>query len=320
MNEEQHIEMTERTFELLERTGLNWSVTKEPLVSGVDGKATGSFGLFRSTDGEHLGTCGRIYDPMQNSTLAETITQAAMAAERTFNHPVTVNRGGSLNDGRKVYFQAELPLVEIGQGMYDNGTKNAGVQRYITATNSHDGTSPVAFGSTSVTIVCENTFHWATYSKGMARFRHTMTTGDRINAALHDMILSMEQEKIKIDNFLRMAEAKIDLKDRKIKELRNRIIQHGMGVDVTKELSTRRANQIETLDAAITKSFREQGETLWGLMNGYTRFVQHDWAPEGRELDWIMQTTGNGYKLNAAAYQKINEYVERNVPTAVLVG
>ena len=39
-----------QTLDLLEETGLNWTVKKEPLISVVDGKETDSFGLFRSDE------------------------------------------------------------------------------------------------------------------------------------------------------------------------------------------------------------------------------------------------------------------------------
>ena len=39
----------EKTFELLQSTGLNWTVKKEELVS-KDGKPTESYGIFKSDD------------------------------------------------------------------------------------------------------------------------------------------------------------------------------------------------------------------------------------------------------------------------------
>jgi hypothetical protein len=55
----------EKTFDLLEATGLNWTVSKELLTSS-DGKITESFGMFRSDNKEWLGTVGNRYKAMQN--------------------------------------------------------------------------------------------------------------------------------------------------------------------------------------------------------------------------------------------------------------
>jgi hypothetical protein len=64
-----------QTLDLLESTNLNWSVTKEPLFT-ADGKASETFGMYRSDTNDWLGSVGNKYAPMQNHTLAETIVMA----------------------------------------------------------------------------------------------------------------------------------------------------------------------------------------------------------------------------------------------------
>lgn len=70
----------EQTFELLEHTGLNWSVMKEPLFT-QDGRGTESFGLFRNDNGQWLGTVGARYEVMQNATLAEMMIEASAGVD-----------------------------------------------------------------------------------------------------------------------------------------------------------------------------------------------------------------------------------------------
>ena len=64
--------LNEKTFNLLEAAGLNWTVSKESLTT-IDGKDTESFGIFRSDNKEWLGTVVNRYTPMQNFELAETV-------------------------------------------------------------------------------------------------------------------------------------------------------------------------------------------------------------------------------------------------------
>ena len=68
--------LNEKTFELLNATGLNWTVSKESLTT-IDGKDTESFGIFRSDNEKWLGTVGNRYTPMQNFELAETVIVAS---------------------------------------------------------------------------------------------------------------------------------------------------------------------------------------------------------------------------------------------------
>ena len=105
---------SEKVFEILEATGLNWTVNQIPLISkSEDAKlnnlATNSSGIFRNDNGSWLGTVSEKYTPYQNHQLAETIV---MASE---GFGLDVNRGGTLGGGRKVYLQTELKTEFIGK-------------------------------------------------------------------------------------------------------------------------------------------------------------------------------------------------------------
>lgn len=65
--------LAEKTFDLLEATGLNWEVKKVPLIT-TDGYDTGSYGVMKNnwTDAglesnEWLGTVRKQYEPFQKS-------------------------------------------------------------------------------------------------------------------------------------------------------------------------------------------------------------------------------------------------------------
>src|SRR5680860_456600 len=64
-----------KVLDLLERTELNWTVNKEPLIS-LDELKTESFGLFRNDNDKWLGTVGNRYTVYQNLNLAEVIVKA----------------------------------------------------------------------------------------------------------------------------------------------------------------------------------------------------------------------------------------------------
>ena len=61
----------EKTFNVLQDTGLNWSVEKKPLVS-EDGLPTESYGIFRNDNNAWLGTAGE-----RLHTLSELSTRRA---------------------------------------------------------------------------------------------------------------------------------------------------------------------------------------------------------------------------------------------------
>ena len=129
-------QLGEKTFEILDATGLNWTVRKSALY-GPNGEKTKSFGIFRNDTDNWLGTVRERYTPFQNHEMAETIVQASHGVD------VPLTRGGELRGGGLIYLQAQLPDEFIGK---------SAVKRYITALNSHDGTTAIGFGSSSTVV------------------------------------------------------------------------------------------------------------------------------------------------------------------------
>src|SRR5690606_10334310 len=177
----------EQTFDLLEGTGLNWTVTKEALVSVEGNKPTTSFGLFRKDNGSHLATVTKRYQIYQNYELAEAIIQA------THEIGLQTTRGGQLDGGKRVYLQAELPEVHIGK---------SGVQRWMTGIGVHGGGS-VGFGSTDVVIVCRNTFYKA-YGD-LSKFRHTASIQDRVKEFIQGIKIALGIAEQQIETYKIMA-------------------------------------------------------------------------------------------------------------------
>jgi phage/plasmid-like protein (TIGR03299 family) len=288
----------EQTFNLLEATGLNWSVNKLELFS-AEGLQTESFGIFRNDNSQWLGTVGKKYVPMQNWELAETIIEATQGVG------LTTNKGGMLKDGAKIYLQAALPDEFIGR---------SGVKRNITALNSHDGSTSIGFGSSSTVVVCENTFYRA--YKGLDKFRHFSSASDNIKNAVADLRKALELDQSLMDNFKRMAD--MEMKD----EIVERVITKLFAVDPSssqKDHSTRKVNQINAFAGALNKEIQLEGKTIWGLFNGVTRYTNHIASPTEKEKknDYLM--TGGGYKMSNVAYDTIMSWILENTAKKELV-
>ena len=153
----------ERVFETLQSTGTNWTVRKEPLIAlnanddGVVELPTNSYGIFRSDNNGWLGTVGERYELMQNHELADIV----VGIQEQFGGKLS---GGSLQDGRKIFYQISLADEHVNQDT---------LKRFITCLNSHDGSSSIGFGSTNTVVSCSNTFHMT--MKELSKFRHTTT-------------------------------------------------------------------------------------------------------------------------------------------------
>lgn len=282
-------ELSEKTFDLLERTGLNWTVNKLPLYSGT-GLTTESFGIFRNDTEDWLGTVGNRYVEMQNHTLAETLIKASEGVN------LNCDRGGLLDNGKKVYLQAELADEYIGKSP---------VKRMITAINSHDGTSSIGFGSTNIVIVCKNTFHRAFGE--LLKFRHTSSAEHRIDIAMKDLRISMEKENLLMTNFKKMAD--LELQDEIIERVINKIFNVKADADNSK-ISSRKANQVRDFGIATRQSINEQGNTVWALFNGVTRYTNFYSAPSKPEDKQKYIMTGLGYDIANDSFNTIMKWIE----------
>lgn len=292
-------EKTQQVLNLLNATELNWSVEKKPLYAFSESGekiSTDSYGIMRGD--KHLGTVGKQYVPFQNAEMAETIIEATEALG------IATTRGGSLADDRKVFLQAELAEMQIG---------NSGIRRWITCTNSHDGTSSIGFGSTNTVIVCQNTFHRA--NKELSKFRHTRTAKERIELAISEMRATLLLDNKVMDSFKRMADTKLD------EPIVQQLLQSVFGVtaDTKREdISGRKNNQILEFNKSLLTSIDEQGQTVWALFNGITRYTNHFAAPKDGKLNYLMN--GGGYKTNNIAYEFLNDYIEKHKPVVHTAG
>ena len=291
------METNEKVFDLLESTGLNWTVFKEPLVSET-GLPTESFGIFRNDSKNWLGTVKSRYTILQNYEMAEIILKASEGLN------IAVNRGGQLSAGGRIYLQAELPEEFIGKSK---------VKRWITALNSHDGSGAAAFGSTNVTVICRNTFYRA-YGE-LEKFRHTSSMKDRIAIAQKDLRITMGFDNNLMDKFKIMADKPLK------EEIVERVIRKIFKIEPDepiKNLSTKKTNLIGSFASSIETSIEEQEATVWALFNGVTRYVNHVAAPSDPEKkkDYLF---GTGSEISNVGFNEIMKYIEENTAKQFVV-
>lgn len=288
----------ERTFNILEETNLNWTVSKKPLITEVEGLTTNSFGLFREDTKKWLGTVGKQYAPYQNSSLVETIVKAS----HNINTDIS---GGSLSGGKKVYLQLQLEDEQI---------ENDTVKRYITALNSHDGTTSIAFGSSNTVVVCQNSFYMA--YKDLNKVRHTHTADAKIKIIREKLENAMLSDSLLMDNYKRMTEAPIEKSI--VKTILSEIFSENFDNGLTKDISSKKRNQMKTFNTVIEKECASHGASLWGLFNAVTYYTNHIKPKNKNEkTEYIM--TGAGAKLNFKTYENIINYMDSKQKTSILI-
>lgn len=164
----------------------DWNVRKSPLLTKVGDlelAVPDKFAMLRNNPFQEgqvdvLGVTGNYYVPIQNEDHAELLNALV---DESNGH---IETAGSLNGGRKIFICIKLPEAMV-LGGFDE------VDLFITATNSHDGTSNFEFLVSPVRVVCQNTLS-AAISGAKARFgiRHTSGAKTKIQQARESLGLT----------------------------------------------------------------------------------------------------------------------------------
>ena len=200
------------TKEVMDKAGLNWSVSKCELVGkmpidfdktideGLDkileinkeggfihGKdvyrvCENAFATYRTDYNIPLGVVKSKYTPVQN------VEAFSFFDEAIGKNKAIWQTAGFFGNGERIFVSAKLP---------DNILVNDDpVENYLVFTNSHDGSSGVKILFTPIRVVCENTLNAAVKgASNYVTYRHTANVHNKISVAQE--ILGISKIKVK---------------------------------------------------------------------------------------------------------------------------
>jgi len=234
--------------ELLTASKTDWTVSKRPLM-GPNGEQTPGFGIFRDDNNDCLGIVGSKYTITQNHDIANMMMEAA----DTLN--ISATRGGYLSGGKRVYYQFQLPNVQIG---------NSGTMRFLTGLTAHDGLTKIGFGATNVVIVCQNTFFQALGQCDTVK--HTPNHRTKLEGIIKTLKMSLEVELKMVENMITLSNTSVPA------NITDEFLATILGGNHESKMTS---NKITQLKGAINTEFDIHGETAWALFNGVTRYTNH---------------------------------------------
>ena len=148
---------------------LTWTVSKHPTytkVNGVWSKDDNHQRIIRDDFKTTLGYVSGEYELVQNHQLAGMIEPLE---DEGF---LKITNRGSLQGGKKVFWQAEL-LDDFNICDYQH-------KSYITITSSHDGNGHVSIGTGNIRVICMNTFHQINQQLDK-KFKHKLGVEEKLN-------------------------------------------------------------------------------------------------------------------------------------------
>lgn len=280
---------------ILTENGLDFTIHKIPMFGSLTQNIGGMplttqvpsdyFALYNDKADKIINTVKKGYEVSQTDEVVRLVVEAA----NKFGE-LTVKRGASLNDGRKVVLQLELDgYASVGKDK---------IKRYITVLDSNDGSSGLSVGIGDLTMSCSNQF-FKFYKESDLKMRHTAS----LKAKLANLVSTIE---IMLSESMKMIELYNDFVSTPItRSLANQLVNELVGLDRTasikeiEEASAKKRKAMETLYAHIDKEINCKGLNLWGLHSGVTSWTTHEKSAPRREngrLDGIL--TGTNYKVN----------------------
>jgi len=300
------MEKEEVIFEVLEATGLNWTVNKRPQqFEGEDGSCypfPDNFTLVRNDTNEPIYNVSKGYQVLQNAQLVDNVYEAGkelfskdLEVEHPWNNAETLGTfgnmaGGSLKGGRIVFAQLELPTAYIGK---------SDIKRFLTATNFHGGGS-IGYGSTNQVICCANTFAMA--NREVSKIRHSAGMEERLEEAVKYFRRSLKLEEQQMEIFDKASSKSFNNKH--VRQIMDMIF--GEDTMDKKDFSEKTKEKVLQVGRDIDKSIDEQGETLWALFNGVTRYTNHSTDRKDKAHSLMF---GDDATINKKAFQLLEEWV-----------
>lgn len=286
-----HSSKSEQVKGILTATGLDFTIDKQPMFLG-DGANTPYFALINSKSGNIINSVKESYTVTQN----EEIVSMVLDGIANFGSQLSIQKGGSLNDGRRVFLQLAI------EGHSTVGSDI--IKKYVTIIDSNDGSTGLSVGIGDLTMSCQNQF-FKFYKAGQSRFRHTATIEQRVKEIPTLIREALAQSLQMIELYNKFASTPCS------RELAHKMVNHVLGFDKATmthseyaKLSSRNENMMEALYNHIEKEMNQKGNNVWGLHSGVTSWTTHEKSAPRREngrIESIM--TGTNYRTNQASLE-----------------
>ena len=257
------------------------------LHSGIEGfESPETYGVYRNTGGKPLGVVGSRYKPMDLEILLDSITQSI--EECNLDLDLSKLKYREYCDGSKVSFTIDLPTKEIiGSPMVGDI-----INRRLEFRTGFDGLTKSSITEFYRRVWCEN--GCSSPKEQSLAFKNTLNNHIKIYNLCNYIETAITDGDQFITNLGNLAEKQIS------PQQQNEFIRKvtGYGIEEYKELTTRKRNILDAINASVAIEMNNTGANMFSLYNGITRYITHDRA--GGEEEKLIYNSTNTRILNKA--------------------
>ncbi len=266
----QQVDKAMTAEEAIRLGGLDYIVEKRPLFTHTGGDAytiiPEHFATVRMDTGQALGVVKGRYTIVQNKDAFGFFDSIVDKGEAIFE------TAGALGLGEKIFVTAKLP-----EDMEVRGEK---IEKYLILTNSHDSSTTIIVGFTSVRVVCNNTLQAALKNlDNRVSISHTASAEYNLKEA--SRVMGIASKYMTEVNTVFDQMAKVKMKDSEIMEYITKAlkVEREGTKEELKEDSTRLKNlSSQVFDFAMThdtQTTEAAYKTLWGAYNSISAYYTH---------------------------------------------
>lgn len=252
-------QQTNRVQDVLNQTGLNWTVREESLTTESGIIIPQQKAIVRDDTNTVLAVHGEGYYPYQNHQLIELLDKVSQQVG------LPIHKGGMFGDGKKVFIQLKSNDLKLGTDR---------VEGFITGVNSFDGSTSLAFGPSNITISCQNTF-FAAFRNMDTKVRHTKNMVMRVDEICRGLERVIEEEAVMFEDIKQMADTKMTKENQEWVSRLLFNIEREVNLKDEKALSTVTRNKLSRFEIDLNGELKEKGDSLWGLFSGVTKYTTH---------------------------------------------
>jgi len=290
----QMIDKSMTAKEAIENANLDYEVIKTTIHAKLDYDDMSlaipdKFATIRKDNGDYLGIVGSRYEIVQNRDAFSFFDAIIDEGEAIFE------TAGVLGRGEKIFVTAKLP-----EDLLVNGEK---CEKYIILTNSHDGSSSIIAGFTTIRVVCNNTLQAALRDlSNKVSIAHRIGAKEKLSEAYELMNIASKYMTEVGDCFNKMSDTALE--DEKLKSYIERVMLPNYKLE-DEEQSTRFKNQVESIyNFAITHPTQLTSAakgTVWGGYNAISGYYNYIHNFNNDEQKFSSQMFGAaGKKINKA--------------------
>ena len=262
-------------------------VQLHPNIEGF--KSPESYGVYKNTGGDALGVVGSTFRPMDLKVMLNSIVASALECGTDID--LNTLDFKEYKGGSKVAFTLHLPTVGI------KGSPMVGdiIKRKIEFRTGFDGKTKSSVVESFERVWCENGCT-NTVSQNVA-FKNTTNNHVKIYNLCNYITKSIENSENFVTNIGKLSE--IEVTQKEIDTFLTKVT--GYNVKEYKDLSTRKRNILDSINANIAIEAKNTGFNMFSIVNGVTRYNTHEVANQDVEkLFYSSAQTMNNKALNFA--------------------